>query len=114
MQARERSERKERAAREEKERDARAKLARDAEESERRRRKAGAADAAANYQTLLSETVKDPDANWHEWRERLARDPQVHCTFSVFRSHLWCPLGICGSLLTPALSRVPVACLVLW
>lgn len=76
-QARERAERKERAAREEKEREARAKLAREAEESERRRRKAGASDAAANYQTLLSESVKDPNAPWHEWKQRLARDPQV-------------------------------------
>lgn len=76
-QARERAERKDRAAREEKEREARAKLARDAEESDRRRRKAGAADAAANFQTLLSESVKDPDAPWHDWKLRLARDPQA-------------------------------------
>lgn len=77
VQARDKAERKERAAREEKEREARAKLARDAEESDRRRRKAAAADAAANFQTLLSEAVKDPDAPWHEWKQRLARDPQV-------------------------------------
>ncbi|BDA46960.1 Transcription elongation regulator 1 [Coccomyxa sp. Obi] len=97
QEARERAERKERAAREEKDREARAKLAREAEESERRRRKAGAADAAANYQTLLSETVKDPDANWHEWKQRLARDPQGRfsnpnldpkAAESLFREHL--------------------------
>ena len=68
---------KDRAQREEREREAHRKLARDTEEAERRRRKAAAADAAANYQTLLSETVKDPEANWNDWRQRLAKDPQV-------------------------------------
>jgi hypothetical protein len=76
-QAADKAQRKDRKEREEREREARRKLEREAEESDKRRRKAAAADAAANFQTLLSEVVKDPEASWHEWRPRLSRDPQV-------------------------------------
>ena len=71
---------KERKEREEREREAHKKLARDTEEAERRRRKAAAADAAGNYRTLLSETVKDPEASWADWRVRLGKDPQVNAS----------------------------------
>ena len=77
MQAAELASRKERKEREEKDREARKKAARDTEDSDRRRRKAAMADAAANYATLLSEMVKDPDAAWFDWKARLGRDPQV-------------------------------------
>ena len=73
----ERAAAKERKEREKREREAHKKLARDTEEAERRRRKAAAADAAANYRTLLSENVKDTEASWADWRVRLAKDPQV-------------------------------------
>ena len=73
----ERAAAKERKDREEREREAHRKLARETEEAQKRRARAAASDAAANYRTLLSETVKDPDASWNEWRVRLAKDPQV-------------------------------------
>ena len=73
----ERAAAKERKDREEREREAHRKLARETEEAQKRRARAAAADAAANYRTLLSETVKDSDASWNEWRVRLAKDPQV-------------------------------------
>ena len=73
----ERAAAKERKDREEREREAHRKLARETEEAQKRRARAAAADAAGNYRTLLSETVKDPDASWNEWRVRLAKDPQV-------------------------------------
>ena len=77
LQDAERAAAKERKEREEREQAAHKKLARDTEEAERRRRRAAAADAAGNYRTLLSESVKDPEASWADWRLRLAKDPQV-------------------------------------
>ncbi|CAL5224177.1 g6817 [Coccomyxa viridis] len=93
----ERAAAKERKERGEREREAHKKLARDTEEAEGRRRKAAAADAAANYRTLLSEWVKDPEASWADWRVRLAKDPQGRFNHealdrrqaeAIFREHL--------------------------
>lgn len=52
-------------------------MERDEEEAERRKHRAAHCDAVAGFRTLLGEVVKDPDAMWRDWKNKLARDSQV-------------------------------------
>ena len=93
MQKEELVKQKEKAEREKSEQSKKERLRREAEDAGKRQKKAAHADALANYLTLLSETVKDPEARWSEWRSKLQRDPQVVilaltlcCRTSMFNS----------------------------
>lgn len=80
-----------------KERELQRKVKEQGEEAERRRSRAAHADASSNYQTLLSEVVRDPDMSWRDVWPRLKKDPQGRATASelteaecevMFQQHL--------------------------
>lgn len=64
------------------------------------------ADAVTNYKALLQELHLTLDARWHEYRDRIMRDPQASCGHAVLQTVL--TLALFGSYSWPAAPEGPL------
>ncbi|KAL3161297.1 hypothetical protein ABBQ38_009653 [Trebouxia sp. C0009 RCD-2024] len=81
LQAQEEAKKKEEVASKERE----AALLRAQDDAKRRQEDAAHHDAVSAFQTLLAELVKDPYAQWKDWKDKLGKDPQKRANPKVFQ-----------------------------